>query len=65
VRDGVWALYAETIRRLGPTPTLIEWDNDAPAWPVLYAEARRAEATMARAAASRGASQEKALSHAV
>jgi uncharacterized protein (UPF0276 family) len=65
VRDGVWALYAEAIRRLGPTPTLIEWDNDAPTWPVLYAEARRAEATTARVAASRGASQQKALSHAV
>jgi uncharacterized protein (UPF0276 family) len=62
VRDGVWALYAETIRRLGPTPTLIEWDNDAPAWPVLLAEARRAERTMARILA---ACEEKALRHAV
>ncbi len=35
VRDGVWALYQETIGRLGPTPTLIEWDNDVPQWPVL------------------------------
>ncbi|MGD1017268.1 MAG: DUF692 domain-containing protein [Roseiarcus sp.] len=62
VRDGVWALYAETIRRLGPTPTLIEWDNDAPAWPVLLAEARRAEATMAQAAAL---AYRKELRHAV
>jgi uncharacterized protein (UPF0276 family) len=51
VRDVVWALYAETIRRIGPTPTLIEWDNDEPAWPVLFAEARRAEQTMAEVAA--------------
>jgi hypothetical protein len=49
VRDGVWALYAETIRRIGPTPTLIEWDNDSPTWPVLFAEARRAERVMAEA----------------
>ena len=26
----VWALYAEAIRRVGPMPTLIEWDNDLP-----------------------------------
>jgi uncharacterized protein (UPF0276 family) len=51
VRAAVWALYQETIGRLGPTPTLIEWDNDVPAWPVLLAEARRADAAMDRAAA--------------
>ena len=43
VRDEVWGLYIETIRRLGATPTLIEWDNDVPAWPTLFNEARRAE----------------------
>jgi uncharacterized protein len=43
VRDAVWALYAVAIRRLGATPTLIEWDNDVPAWPTLLGEARRAE----------------------
>ena len=30
VRDSVWALYGAAIRRLGATPTLIEWDNDVP-----------------------------------
>jgi uncharacterized protein (UPF0276 family) len=43
VRDPVWSLYSTTIRRLGATPTLIEWDNDVPAWPTLIGEARRAE----------------------
>ena len=43
VRDTVWSLYSTTIRRLGATPTLIEWDNDVPAWPALLDEARRAE----------------------
>src|ERR1700729_3830279 len=43
VRDPVWALYREAIRRLGSTPTLIEWDNELPAWPTLLGEARRAE----------------------
>ena len=47
VRDAVWPLYAEAIRRLGPTPTLIEWDNDVPAWPALLEEARRAERAIA------------------
>jgi uncharacterized protein len=49
VRDPVWSLYAAAIRRLGATPTLIEWDNDLPAWPALLSEARRAEHTMALA----------------
>jgi hypothetical protein len=50
VRDAVWALYAAAIRRLGPTPTLIEWDNDVPAWPTLLGEARRAERVITEAA---------------
>jgi uncharacterized protein (UPF0276 family) len=46
VRDAVWALYAAAIRRLKATPTLIEWDNDLPAWPTLLNEARRAARTI-------------------
>jgi len=42
VADPVWALYAELIARAGPLPTLVEWDNDVPDWPVLAAEAARA-----------------------
>ena len=49
VRDAVWRLYAEAIRRLGATPTLIEWDNDVPTWPSLLSEASRAERAMAAA----------------
>ena len=49
VRDAVWRLYAEAIRRLGATPTLIEWDNDVPTWPSLLSEASRAERAMATA----------------
>jgi uncharacterized protein len=51
VRDTVWSLYAEAIWRLGATPTLIEWDNDLPAWPTLLGEARRAERVMTVATA--------------
>jgi uncharacterized protein (UPF0276 family) len=43
VGDEVWALYAEALRRFGPVPTLIEWDNDIPALDVLLAEARKAD----------------------
>lgn len=42
VVDPVWQLYAALIARTGPLPTLIEWDNDVPDWPVLAAEAARA-----------------------
>jgi uncharacterized protein len=42
VVDPVWALFARLIGRAGPMPTLIEWDNDVPDWPVLAAEAARA-----------------------
>jgi len=46
VSDDVSALYRHTIDRAGPLPTLIEWDNDVPAFPVLLAEAARAEAVL-------------------
>ncbi|MCG6902139.1 MAG: DUF692 domain-containing protein [Rhodobacter sp.] len=42
VVDPVWALYRHTIETGGAKPTLIEWDNDVPDWPVLMAEAQRA-----------------------
>lgn len=48
VADPVWALLDETLARTGPRPVLIEWDNDVPDWPVLAAEAARADAALAR-----------------
>jgi uncharacterized protein (UPF0276 family) len=47
VVDPVWALHARALARGGPRPTLIEWDNDVPDWPVLAAEAGRAAALLA------------------
>ena len=47
VADPVWTLYAHALARTGPKPTLIEWDNDVPAWPDLFAEAKRADAVIA------------------
>jgi uncharacterized protein len=43
VRDAVWALYARALRRTGPLPTLIEWDNDIPEFETLLSEADKAE----------------------
>jgi uncharacterized protein (UPF0276 family) len=43
VFDPVWALYEQTLRRSGPLPTLVEWDNDVPQFDVLCAEASRAQ----------------------
>jgi len=42
----VWSLYERAIRRLGPVPTLIEWDTDVPELDVLVAEARKADMIM-------------------
>lgn len=42
VADPVWTLFDQVLARTGPLPTLIEWDNDVPAWPVLRAEAAAA-----------------------
>ncbi|WP_428032820.1 DUF692 domain-containing protein [Ancylobacter sp.] len=55
VADPVWALFEEVIARTGPLPSLIEWDNDVPEWPVLRAEAARAGAVLARHAHARAA----------
>jgi len=41
VADPVWSLYREAIARLGPRPTLIEWDTDIPPLGVLLGEAAK------------------------
>ncbi|MEK6550092.1 MAG: DUF692 domain-containing protein [Pseudomonadota bacterium] len=50
VCEDVWALYRETIGRLGARPTLIEWDSELPALSVLVDEADRADRIMKEAA---------------
>jgi uncharacterized protein len=40
--EAVWALYRKAIARFGAVPTLIEWDNNIPAFEVLEAQAARA-----------------------
>ena len=39
VDPAVWELYNNTIERIGPSPTLIEWDNHLPPLSTLLAEA--------------------------
>ncbi len=46
VQSPVWELYRHTIRRLGPRPTLIEWDVAIPELPVLLNEAALASAIL-------------------
>jgi uncharacterized protein (UPF0276 family) len=46
VAEAVWSLFAEVVRLAGPRPTLVEWDNDLPEWPLLAAEAARANAIL-------------------
>jgi uncharacterized protein len=49
VGDEVWAQFGEAVRRYGPRPTLIEWDTDIPALPVLLEEAAKAERVIQQA----------------
>ena len=47
VAPEVWSLYRRTIARIGPRPTLIEWDIDIPPFAVLEGEAATAAAILA------------------
>ena len=51
VRADVWDLYAQTVGRLGRTPTLIEWDTNIPPLETLLGEARQADRILAGVAA--------------
>ncbi|MEL6299808.1 MAG: DUF692 domain-containing protein [Pseudomonadota bacterium] len=57
--NDVWDLYAHVIARFGKRPTLVEWDENVPDWPVLFAEAQKAERLMFAAAPNRVASPRK------
>jgi uncharacterized protein (UPF0276 family) len=53
--EPVWLLYESLLNQTGPLPTLIEWDNDVPEWPVLGNEARRAADALTRVARNQAA----------
>jgi uncharacterized protein len=44
VPDPVWSLYQRLVGRVGPIPTLIEWDEDTPDYQTVVAEAHKAAA---------------------
>jgi uncharacterized protein (UPF0276 family) len=44
VPAAVWDLYRETVRRVGPVSTLVEWDDHVPPLERLVEESRRAAA---------------------
>jgi uncharacterized protein (UPF0276 family) len=56
VIDEVLTLFDGVIRRAGPLPTLIEWDNDVPDWPTLRDEALAAQVRLDGARGSRSLS---------
>jgi len=43
VIDSVWKLYELALRRIGPTATLLEWDDRIPSFDEVHAEAVKAE----------------------
>lgn len=43
VCDPVWSLYRRALQRFGSVASLVEWDEDIPAWEVLEAECERAK----------------------
>jgi uncharacterized protein len=43
VIDPVWKMYEHAIRRIGPTATLLEWDDRIPSFEEVHAEALKAE----------------------
>jgi uncharacterized protein len=48
VSDAVWSIYGKVMAQIGPVPTLIEWDNDVPAWKILKEEASKADVILGR-----------------
>lgn len=49
VHEPVWRVFAYAIDRLGPRPTLVEWDTELPPLAVLLEEAAHAERVIAGA----------------
>jgi uncharacterized protein (UPF0276 family) len=46
IDQAVWRLYRQVLQRIGPVATLIERDNQVPAFEVLLAEAQQADALL-------------------
>ncbi len=59
----VWELFERALARRGPVQTVIEWDNDVPAWEILLEEARRAESLVSKADRASPKSSQERTSH--
>ncbi len=57
VADPVWSLYQLALEKLGPRPTLIEWDTDIPDLEVLLGEAETAQRHIDSVSSSEGSSR--------
>jgi uncharacterized protein (UPF0276 family) len=42
VLDPVWQMYSRAIERVGPTATLLEWDDKIPSFDEVHREALKA-----------------------
>jgi hypothetical protein len=52
VIDPVWDLYSRAIQRIGPTATLLEWDDKIPSFDEVHQEALKANRFLRAAAAA-------------
>jgi uncharacterized protein (UPF0276 family) len=57
VADPVWSLYKLALEKLGPRPTLIEWDTDIPDLEVLLGEGETAQRHIDSVSSSEGSSR--------
>ena len=55
VADTVWSLFGDALARIGPRPTLIEWDTALPPLDVLLGEAHAAQDAIRHSAATAAA----------
>lgn len=65
IPDPVWDLYRLLIEHTGPVSTLIEWDDQIPAFPALMAEVERARCERDRALRARETGQSSVDRHAI
>ncbi len=55
ISENVWALFHAFVRRVGPRPTLIEWDGNVPSFDVLLSERAPAQLLLEQAKETRDA----------
>ncbi|HUY81863.1 MAG TPA: DUF692 domain-containing protein [Acidobacteriaceae bacterium] len=60
VLEPVWQLYERAIERVGPTATLLEWDDNIPSFEEVHAEALKAQKFLAAARTKLGLDAPKA-----